>query len=91
MPNSLFVGINICTDCVGGYNGYKTRKHKTYRPVGYKSVYHKPTKTAKDKIEPLNCSPYKGPDLGPWLTKSFKVKKNIVAINYCSCDMTSRS
>ena len=68
MSNSLFVGITICTDCMSDYNGYKTRK--TYGPVGYKSVYRKPATT--DKIEPVNCSPHKGPDLGALVNQKFQ-------------------
>jgi len=75
MPHSLFVGITICTDCMGDYNSYKTRKQKTYRPIGYKSVYqflHKPAKPAKDKIEPINCSPHEGPNLEALVNQTFQ-------------------
>jgi len=66
-----------CTDCIGDYNGYKTRKQKTYtgRPMGYKSLYQflrKPAKPAKDKIEPVNCSPHEGPDLGALVNQKFQ-------------------
>jgi hypothetical protein len=63
---------DICTDCMGAYNGYKTRKTKEIQAYGLRKHLLIPAKPAKDKVEHVNCSPH---IWGSWLTKRFKVKK----------------